>query len=516
MKEILYLFYNSTSVQECLSTAVATHDYQYQTKSLVNIASLFLEVGDTHRAIVHYEKLLDLEKEIRGEEENAPLPSYWTFDLQCALHLNLSIAYKAIGGLEQAVHFARQYTKLLQDSDVKQSTKAQSFHNQGLLHEILGEYQEAAENYKSYLKQSKAAGDKRGVAQAYGCLGSAYAALNNYQLSLTYHEQHVALATKLDDPRLIGQAHEQFGDTRVKYKEYEEAVTCYMSTIKSCARNDLRMQTTALCKIGKTYRGQKRYQYSMYYFDQAKIIAEDFEFADIKIICEYNLACILQHSTQMYEIDQAQKYFERLIPIFEGKISQHRDEDTFCPKELHTHLDDCYQGIIYILSKSGYKEEALVYSEALHKKLSSQLITQLPSTKSQSSLSLTSSGNSGLFDAWSIDKITRVISEQNATVLYYTVLPQCLLIWVLQPSHGLVRFYSNKPKDSDKETISQQILALRAKMLKSRDVHELVYDCENRALPERDTDLKLLQKANRTLGGGPSDQLSGPISSEGN
>ena len=34
---------------KCLKVAIATHDAQYQTKALVNIASLYLEGGDTHR-----------------------------------------------------------------------------------------------------------------------------------------------------------------------------------------------------------------------------------------------------------------------------------------------------------------------------------------------------------------------------------------------------------------------------------------------------------------------------------
>ena len=34
---------------------------------------------------------------VTGEELDSPLPDYWSRDLQCALHLNLSIAFKTIG-----------------------------------------------------------------------------------------------------------------------------------------------------------------------------------------------------------------------------------------------------------------------------------------------------------------------------------------------------------------------------------------------------------------------------------
>ena len=51
--------------QECLSTSLSAHDPMYQTKALVSIASLYLEMGDTHQAIVYYDKLLDLQKELQ-------------------------------------------------------------------------------------------------------------------------------------------------------------------------------------------------------------------------------------------------------------------------------------------------------------------------------------------------------------------------------------------------------------------------------------------------------------------
>ena len=51
--------------QELLSTAVSAHDTYYQMKALVNVASLFLDMHDTHQAVVYYNKLLDLQHELQ-------------------------------------------------------------------------------------------------------------------------------------------------------------------------------------------------------------------------------------------------------------------------------------------------------------------------------------------------------------------------------------------------------------------------------------------------------------------
>ena len=68
--------------QDCLSTSLAAHDTMYQTKALVSIASLFLEAGETHQAIVFYEKLLDLEQELTGNTSTSKhlpkCPNFYT------------------------------------------------------------------------------------------------------------------------------------------------------------------------------------------------------------------------------------------------------------------------------------------------------------------------------------------------------------------------------------------------------------------------------------------------------
>ncbi len=165
---------------------------------------------------------------------------------------------------------------------------AQSHHNIGMLNEILGKELEAVEHYQTFLTMSKEKGDQKGMALAYGCLGSVYASLRNRQLATTYHEQHVAMAKKIGDPKVLAVAEEQMGDTFMKLEYYDDAIECYSDMFQSCARNDLRTQTTALCKIGKAYMQIERFQYSLYYYEQAKIIAEDFEFSDLKTMCEFN------------------------------------------------------------------------------------------------------------------------------------------------------------------------------------------------------------------------------------
>ncbi|KAK2145781.1 hypothetical protein LSH36_658g01011, partial [Paralvinella palmiformis] len=145
--------------QDCLSAAQSSHDIPYQTKSLVSIASLFLELGETHQAVMYYEKLLDLQRELQGEQLHGPLPDYWSKDLQCALHLNMSIAYKSIGDLKKAQKHAVVYMKLIEGKDLlRENAEALSQQNLGVLLDVLGKYDEALKHFEKFHKLSRQKG----------------------------------------------------------------------------------------------------------------------------------------------------------------------------------------------------------------------------------------------------------------------------------------------------------------------------------------------------------------------
>ncbi|XP_076455182.1 uncharacterized protein LOC143289867 isoform X2 [Babylonia areolata] len=475
--------------QDCLALAVATHEQVYQTKALVNIATLHLEAGDTHQAIVYYSKLLCLEAELLEEAgSDKAMPDFWTKELQCGLHLNLSIAYKTIGNMSSAILHARRYVRLAEQFGLDSKSQAESYHNTGMLNEILGDLKTALDCYDKYLTMSKQNGDKRGVAQAYGCLGGAHAGLCNWPTAIMYHQQHIIMATKMEDGRMVCLAKEMLGDTYMLKGQFVKAVAQYEDLVNTCGHAETRTKAMALCKLGRAYRSLGRGQYSLYFFEQALAMADDHDFHDIHIMAEFHQACIQCSSTQLSEIEHAQKAFSRLIPFFEKKIGEHQEEDSHCPKEYEDQLSECYDGMLTVLAKMGDKEEALQYAEA-HRKRS---ITQLPNYH------VTCAGVTHFHDvhheAWTYERMHRVVSQQSATVIFYSLLEHALLMWVLQPGAGLVRFYTGR---SFKEaTIRQQVATLLEELLQERTNTNNLTCCESRALPLRDAHLDFLRKQN--------------------
>ena len=377
-----------------------------------------------------------------------------------------------------------RYSRFVSGNNMRKFVEGHSHHNVGMLHEILGNHKEALEAYQTYCSLSKKKGDKKCVAQAYGCLGSVYASLGNRAMCVSYHEQFVVAAKKLADVKLQIQAHEQMGDTYTKINEYSNAIDSYTKMHKLCTRNDLHTQTASLLKIGNSYKAQGKYQYALYYIEQAKILAQDNHFTSIEVICKLTKASILQYSTQMFELDQAKKYFEELIPLLDAKIEQHREEDSFCSEELCNQLLECFDSMQNVLAKLGKYKECLIYAE--------------------NSRTLAFNGNQGKYQLksskeltqGSLDEILNIVHQQNATILYYTVLNDALLLWILQPGVGIARFYAGK-NNAEGQTMPRQIEELVHEMRETQTLGK--EDYENRSLPLKNAEVELLKRKNKTL-----------------
>ena len=118
--------------------------------------------------------------------------------------------------------------------------QAESYHNTGMLNEILGDLCAALDCYEKYFKISRQNSNKRGVAQAYGCLGGVHAGLCNWPAAVMYHQQHIAMAAKLGDARMVAMANEMLGDTYMLREEFEKAVKQYETVINACTHNETR------------------------------------------------------------------------------------------------------------------------------------------------------------------------------------------------------------------------------------------------------------------------------------
>lgn len=77
-------------------------------------------VDETYKALLAYEKLLDLYS--RMTEDQISSPDIWTDDFLHGIYLNASLAYKSVGNLDSAVHYATKYLQAKHGADNPRGT----------------------------------------------------------------------------------------------------------------------------------------------------------------------------------------------------------------------------------------------------------------------------------------------------------------------------------------------------------------------------------------------------------
>ncbi|CAD5115886.1 DgyrCDS4822 [Dimorphilus gyrociliatus] len=438
--------------EHCEAVALSCHDENYQSKSLIGSASIFLELGFTHKAIVAYEKLADL------EQDHDP-------KFVCALHLNLSLAYKAVGLLDKAKHHAKLYMVLAEKHG--NIEEAKSHLNLGIICSLNGDLINALEHFKTYLRSCKRIPNQ--LSRGYSCLASVYASLNHPNLALVYLEQLEILLNFVSDTEK-SDIYESLGDAYAQLKDVDKAVECYQMMSKK-GRNSV----ISAYKIGKVYAENGKNERALFHLDRAS--SADFtkveDMQDIMLACDVKSACILASSRSANDLDRARSLFSNIIPILESKIKQHQVERTFCPEELRMELNTCFACQLDVLNKLCSFEEALCSAELQRAQPSNPI---LPAMGIQ----------------WNFERIQRAVNLQKSTILFYTIRENEYYLWILQPRKGLVKFFSRK--SYEKETMSTRLLNLINEIKNDGVKRNNSYTVENRSLPRKDADLTYIRE----------------------
>jgi tetratricopeptide (TPR) repeat protein len=447
-------------------------------------------LGHTHDAIIYYKKLLNAHSNLL--ENDCQPPAYWNEKLHFAIHLNLSIAYKTVGRITDALEHALIYVKLTEPLTEDKSLVAQAYCNAGTLFDMLGKPHEAMDFYKKYLQACKQDGgkNKRAQAQAYGCLGSSYAQLGNETMAVTMHQQQLSAIKQFHDHILTAVAYELLGDSFMSLENWSKAAESYDTAIKCLKSADVKAKAAMLCKLGNAYRQQRLCGHALQVYEQAEKLSRDSSQFNVSVVSKLNIAICLQESSRMQELERALEYFDFVLPILEAKRCQHYEEDTFCPSQLNTQLRDCYNGMQAVYGRLDKKARCLEIAETFRRKELEAYIT------GSVSCALCSPGD----EVRTIECLTGIVDRQDSVIVYYSLLSIGLLTWVLKPGEGLARFYMKRNETND-TPVAEVLRKLMKELIKDLSVHvsTSAMSCENRSLPFRNTDLLIERKENKSF-----------------
>ncbi|XP_078685375.1 uncharacterized protein LOC144918440 [Branchiostoma floridae x Branchiostoma belcheri] len=482
--------------EQCLSAALKADNVVLETKAYVNLASLCEQEGQVYEAIMYYIKLLTVGDDIRASlDDEKKFRDYWSIELERGIHLNLSIAYKKIRQFVKALHHGKDYMKLIESSNQPEQMRQAHYH-MATLYEAGQDYKQALAQYNSFLSLCKEANDEASTALAHGCLGNLYVSVCDYKQALQHHEEQLDLMEKEDNVGAQMMAHLHLAEVLMKTEEFEDARIHLQESLQLCRELDQpELECRTLLKLGDLFSEQGRHQHALYYYEQAQTLVEDEDQPDLHTICQFHVAHMSQFSTSLKELETARRTFEELIPVYEDQARRCDEEEVELPEDLGRSLQLAYDGMLSSLSKLGNTDQALEYTECHRRQNLLWTLNVRPQIPDCSKLFEDPGSLSSLvsrFDPLKIQQLFDIVNVTNKTVLYYSVVNDSLLLWVLQPGKGVARFYKSSTKENLVEKCRSCITLIRTVEGKSSPC----YDIENRALPRKKAEVYEIKKAN--------------------
>ncbi|HVF60215.1 MAG TPA: tetratricopeptide repeat protein [Thermoanaerobaculia bacterium] len=173
-------------LEAAVAAARRRNDRAAEGRHLGNLGTSYLELGETQRAIEHFEQSLAIVREIgdRRSESNALG--------------NLGLAYAVLGETRRAIEHFKHWLAIAREIGDRRLEGA-ALGNLGNIYTQLGEMRRAIEYHEEALAIDQEIGDRRAESQDLGNLGNAYAYLGEIRRAIELYEQDLAIAREIGD-----------------------------------------------------------------------------------------------------------------------------------------------------------------------------------------------------------------------------------------------------------------------------------------------------------------------------
>ncbi|MCK1480744.1 tetratricopeptide repeat protein [Bradyrhizobium sp. 197] len=226
----------------------------------LNLARVYADLGENRKAMGHYEQALAISREIG----NRKLEGIVLGNLGL-VYTNLNEIQKAIEHFEQSLTIAREFGNLHVESN--------GLNNLGLVYVKLGETRKAINCHEKSLAMAREIGDRRREGEAMDHLGLAYAKLGETRKAIDHHEIGLRVAREIGDRRgeaatllNIGHGYAALGETRRAIEHWEQSLVI----AREIGHRD--GQAGALSNLGVAYDALGEGRKGMEYYQQCLAI----------------------------------------------------------------------------------------------------------------------------------------------------------------------------------------------------------------------------------------------------
>ncbi len=205
--------------EQALAISRETGDRHNESVWLGNLGVAYKKIGHARKAIEYYEQALAISREIGDQHGESDAIG------------NLGTASAALGETRLAIEYLEQALAIHCKIGDRRA-EGTDLNNLGVAYHSLGETRKAIEYHEQALAIRREIGDRLGEGHDLGNLGNAYRALGETHRAIEYHERALVIAREIGD-RLgeghdlgnLGNAYADLGETRHAIEYHEQALT---------------------------------------------------------------------------------------------------------------------------------------------------------------------------------------------------------------------------------------------------------------------------------------------------
>jgi CHAT domain-containing protein/tetratricopeptide (TPR) repeat protein len=348
---------------------------------------------------------------------------------------NLGLAYHFLGDYAKAIDYQQQYLAIAREIGDRFG-EGNALGNLGLAYSALGDYTLAIDYLQQALAIKREIGDRLGEGQSLGNLGSAYYALEDYTLAIDYYQQRLVIAQEIGDRKGEGNALNGLGNAYYALGNYAKAIDYHQQHLVIAREiGDRKGEGNALSNLGNAYFALGNYAKAIEYQQQGLAILREIGDLNGEGYGLNNLGAALFNSG---ELEQAEKILREAIAARESIRARLGSNDANKVSIADTEISTLpYRNLQQVLIAQNNPSAALEISERGRARAFVELLAQRFSPSGTQAVTPQQTS----IESPTIEQIQQIASQQNATLVQYSIVEDQLYIWVVQPE-GEVGFRS--------------------------------------------------------------------------
>ncbi len=271
-------------------------------RSLRMLGNSYLSLGKNKKALISFNKSINLCKEIGNKKEIAD-----TFN-------SIGNYYLRLGKNDKAEEYYNESLKIRKELKDRKGI-ADNLNNLGIIFDNKGELKQALNYYKQSLKIREKLGNKKDVAGSFSNIGNIYEHLGDLKQSLQYHLESLGIRKKIGDKDGISISTNNIGLVHWRLSNYDDAIDNFLKSLK-ISKEMGKKKGIGICyhNIGMIYSQVKKYNKSLEYSLNALDIFKQLKF-------KYAIGASLDNIGNIYdnlnEVEKSLKYHLEALKIRE-------------------------------------------------------------------------------------------------------------------------------------------------------------------------------------------------------